>query len=320
MEKKVNINRSWDSTCILGFGAHAELKLLPALKEVGLNIGGVVSSKSDLKISGVKIFSQIEDAINFLPKNTLYIISSPPDMHYQQSKILVEAGKDIFIEKPAFTSINNLNDILTAAEKNNALVLEMLMYLESKVVKRIIKILKKNKSSVRNIQLKFLIPSIPKNTFRNESTLGCSLLSDMGCYPLSLLTYIGYDLSNLNLVSHQERQTKTIKFYIEGIFEHTSINIQIGLSNDYKNKVIIKFHDSHEIICEPFFYGRAGERKFIESNDNSVKEEIIYEKNSYELMFSRSRSDWMKVQKNRLDKLQQVTDAMQRLGKHAGFK
>ena len=129
MEKKVNINRSWDSTCILGFGAHAELKLLPALKEVGLNIGGVVSSKSDLKISGVKIFSQIEDAINFLPKNTLYIISSPPDMHYQQSKILVEAGKDIFIEKPAFTSINNLNDILTAAEKNNSLVLEMLMYL-----------------------------------------------------------------------------------------------------------------------------------------------------------------------------------------------
>ena len=47
----MNINRSWDSTCILGFGAHAELKLLPALKEVGLNIGGVVSSKSDLKIS-----------------------------------------------------------------------------------------------------------------------------------------------------------------------------------------------------------------------------------------------------------------------------
>ena len=79
------------------------------------------------------------------------------------------------------------------------------------------------------------------------------------------------------------------------------------------------------IICrflfvdKSYFFG-AGERKFIESNDNSVKEEIIYEKNSYELMFSRSRSDWMKIQKNRLDKLQQVTDAMQRLGKHAGFK
>ena len=75
-----------------------------------------------------------------------------------------------------------------------------------------------------------------------------------------------------------------------------------------------------KLFANLFFYGRAGERKFIESNDNSVKEEIIYEKNSYELMFSRSRSDWMKIQKNRLDKLQQVTDAMQRLGKHAGFK
>ena len=131
----MNNNKSWKSACIIGFGAHAELKLLPSLKNVGINVDGIISSKHDLKVNGTKIFSKIEDALRFLPKNTLYIISSPPDIHYQQAKILVNAGKDIFIEKPAFTSLSNLNDIVNLAEKNDSLVVEMLMYLESLAVK-----------------------------------------------------------------------------------------------------------------------------------------------------------------------------------------
>ena len=320
MEKEVIINRSWESACIVGYGTHAELKLLPSLKNVGINVDGIISSKPDLRVNGTKIFSKIEDALRFLPKNTLYIISSPPDIHYQQAKILVDAGKDIFIEKPAFTSLSNLNDIVNVAEKNDSLVVEMLMYLESLAVKKIIKILKENKNYLRNIHLQFFIPSIPKNSFRDESTLGCSLLSDMGCYPLSLLAHIGYDLSKLGLVCNKDNQTEFIRFCIEGLYDHTSINIQIGLSNAYKNKITIKFEDNHEITCEPFFYGRDGERKFIESKNDLIKEEIVYEKNAYELMFSRSRSDWMKIQKNKLDKLKYVTETMIGLGEQVGYK
>ncbi len=319
MGKEVNNSRSWDSACIVGFGSHAEFKLLPALKKAGIKLGGVVTSKKDLKIIGTKIFSKISDAVEFLPKNTLFIISSPPDIHYIQSKILVDAGKDIFVEKPAFTSSKNLNDLLKVAEENKSLVVEMLMYLESYTVKKIIKILGENKSSVRDIQLQFLIPSIPKNTFRDESTLGCSLLSDMGCYPLSLLANIGYDLSNLNHILNEENETEDTSFHMGGFSDNTKLDIQIGLSNQYKNKIVIKFQGGNEIMCEPFFYGREGERKFSESKDRSVKEEIFFEKNSFEIMFKRSRNDWIKIQKDRLDKLKYVTETLERLGDQVGF-
>ena len=59
---------------------------------------------------------------------------------------------------------------------------------------------------------------------------------------------------------------------------------------------------------------------FVENPNDLIKEEIVYEKNAYELMFSRSRSDWMKIQKNKLDKLKYATKTMIELGEQVGYK
>ena len=320
MENKVMHNLSWDNTCIVGFGGHAKDKLLPALKRVGLNINGVVSRDSRLNIDGAKTFSKISDAIKFLPVNTLFIISSPPDIHYLQAKELAMAGKDIFIEKPAFTSIKNLNELCNLANENGSLILEMFMYFENQAVKQIIKILKNDNNSINSIDLKFYIPSIPSGTFRNESTLGCSLLSDMGCYPLSLLAMAGHDLSNLNLENVREDVGENLKFCISGKSKNILIDIKIGINDDYLNNIAIQFKNNREIICEPFFYGRSGYRKLIEIEGELKNETKIFEKNAYELMFSKNRSDWIKTQKDRLNQMHIVTESLVRLGKQAGLR
>ena len=316
----MNHNSSWDSACIIGFGGHAKNKLLPALKKVGLNIDGVVSRNSRLKIDGAKTFSRISDAIKFLPVNTLFIISSPPDIHYLQAKELVMAGKDIFIEKPAFISIENLNELSKLANENGSLILEMFMYFENKVVEKIIKILKTDNSSIDSIDLKFYIPSIPSGTFRNESTLGCSLLSDMGCYPLSLLAMAGYDLSNLNLENVRKDVLENPKFCISGKSKKILIDIKIGVNDDYLNNIAIQFKNKHEILCEPFFYGRSGYRKLIKIEGKSKDENLIFEKDAYESMFSKDRSVWIKTQKDRLSQMHMVTEGLVRFGKQAGLR
>ena len=60
---------SWDCSCIIGFGNHAKSKILPALENVGIKIGGIVSSKDQLMLPGVEIFTNVADAIKFLPTN-----------------------------------------------------------------------------------------------------------------------------------------------------------------------------------------------------------------------------------------------------------
>ena len=55
-----------------------------------------------------------------------------------------------------------------------------------------------------------LIPAVPNKTFRTEVSLGNSLLSDMGCYPLSLLATAGYDIRNINLMITRSKAASSL--------------------------------------------------------------------------------------------------------------
>lgn len=312
-------NWSWDSVCVIGIGGHAKDKLLPAIEKAGLKIAGTVSRNSSFKIKGLRSFSTISEAVSNLPENTLFIISSPPSIHYSQVKTLIEARRDVFVEKPAFLSLDESYELTSLALKYGVILVEMLMYLENKSVQQIIFKIKAELNNIKNINSQFLLPSIPKGTFRTGKSIGNSLLSDMACYPLSLLAIADIDLSNLSLVFDNDNDTHNELFFIEGKSKQINIKIKIGLSKDYLNIIKIKYGNGHEICCEPFFYARDGYRKITKLNGERVVEEQIYETNSYELMFKRKRPEWHSEQKSRFNTLNLVSSAIERLGRQAKF-
>ena len=99
MENQINHNLSWDGVCVIGLGGHAKNKLLPGLEAAGLQVVGIVSRNPALTISGVQTFLTVADAISFLPKTTLFVIATPPNVHYAQVKAVIEADRDAFVEK-----------------------------------------------------------------------------------------------------------------------------------------------------------------------------------------------------------------------------
>jgi hypothetical protein len=313
-------DQSWKNVCIVGFGGHAKNKLLPALKKANLSLEGIVSRDKQISKKGVKIFYKISDAIKNLPKNTLFIIASPPDVHYEQAKVLIKAGRDIFVEKPALTSLKNSVELVQLASKKGVVMVEMLMYLENKTVKKIIDELKNKKNLINSLKFEFLIPSIPEGTYRNESTLGNSLLSDMACYPLSFLSIAGYDLSNLNLVPCKKDSNQNAIFVVKGKSKNIDINIKVGHDKEYSNCCSINFTNNLQTICKPFFYGRSGYREIIKINGTEQKCEQVFENNAYEIMFLKKKTEWIESQKERLDNLKIVSECLEHLGRQAGFK
>ena len=263
MENQINNNLPWNGVCVIGLGAHAQNKLLPGLEAVGLKVIGVVSRNSTLAISGVQVFLTVTDAISFLPKTTLFVIAAPPNVHYVQVKAVIEADRDVFVEKPAFLSLKESVELSKLASKRGVVLVEMLMYLENNSVQQIIDELKCASGSVKNIECQFLIPSVPLGTFRTEVSLGNSLLSDMACYPLSMLAIAGYDLCNLVLVADNLRTKQNLTFCIKGKAQQTNIHIRVGCDGQYQNKGKLEFDGNREISCEPFFYGREGHRALI---------------------------------------------------------
>jgi hypothetical protein len=317
MENQINRNSSWNSVCVIGLGGHAKNKLIPGLEAAGLQVAGIVSR--NLALSGIQTFLTVADAISCLPETTLFVIATPPNIHYAQVKAVIEAGRDVFVEKPAFLSHKESVELSRLACEHDVVLVEMLMYLENNSVQRIIDELKCASGSVKNIECQFLIPSVPPGTFRTESSLGNSLLSDMACYPLSLLAIAGYDLSNFVLVADNLGTKQNPTFCIKGNSQQTNIHIRVGLNGQYRNKVKLAFDDDRQVSCEPFFYGREGHRKLIRTTSAGILTEKIHETNAYERMFLRKRSEWLATQESRCDALSLVSDSLERLGRQAGM-
>jgi len=318
-ENRINRNSSWDSVCVIGLGDHAKNKLIPGLEAAGLQVVGIVSRNPALAISGVKTFLTVSNAISCLPKTTLFVIATPPNAHYAQVKAVIEADRDVFVEKPAFLSLKESVELSRWAGERGVVLVEMLMYLENNSVQQIIDELKCASGSIKNIECQFLIPSVPLGTFRTEVSLGNSLLSDMACYPLSLLAIAGYDLSNLVLVADNFGAKQNLTFCIKGKSQQTNIHIRVGRDGQYRNKVKLVFDGDREINCEPFFYGREGHRALIRSTKAGASLNQIFERNTYELMFLRKRPEWIATQKSRLDALDLVSESLERLGRQAGL-
>ena len=140
------------------------------------------------------------------------------------------------LKKPAFLSLKESVELSRLASERGVVLVEMLMYLENNSVQQIIDELKCESGSVKNIECQFLIPSVPLGTFRTEVSLGNSLLSDMACYPLSMLAIAGYDLSNLVLVADNHGAKQNLTFCIEGKAQQTNINIRVGRDGQYRKQ------------------------------------------------------------------------------------
>ena len=318
-ENQINSNLSWDGVCVIGLGNHAKNKLIPGLEAAGLQVIGVVSRNPALAISDVQMFLTVADATLHLPKTTLFVIATPPNVHYVQVKAVIEAGRDVFIEKPAFLSLNESAELSRLASERGVVLVEMLMYLENNSVQQIIRELEDASGSVKNVECQFLIPSIPPRTFRTEESLGNSLLSDMACYPLSLLALAGYDLSNLVLVADTLKTKQNPTFLIKGKSQKTNIHIRVGHDSVYRNRLMLEFDDGRQVSCEPFFYGREGYRKLTRANSTGILTEQIHETNGYESMFLRKRSEWVATQESRYDALGKVSHSLETLGRQAGI-
>ena len=69
----------------------------------GKKIIGIVSRSNNLYVRKYKRFKYLDQAINLLPKNTIFVVSTPPDTHFNLIKKLVAKRKNVIVEKAIFT-------------------------------------------------------------------------------------------------------------------------------------------------------------------------------------------------------------------------
>jgi len=233
--------------------------------------------------TGVKVFTDLAIMLADDNIDAVYI-ASPNNLHAKQAIQCLNAGKHVLGEKPSAVNSNELNEILSAAIKNNRCFMEAMMSLHlpnfSLVKQHLPRIGKPRKyfgqycqySSRYGLALKLLAEKKPEkipNTFLPE--FGNGALIDLGIYPLYPVVALWGDPDSISA---------------QGVMLETGVDGAGDLQLDYGDKVA---SISFSKICngENFveFQGELG-RLRIEFVSLMRKVELFLNDGSYELLSS----------------------------------
>jgi hypothetical protein len=301
--------------CVVGLGNHARTKLIPALLANGQQIVGLVTSQCGGNLPPSQVFRSVEDALKALPSDTAFVIATPPALHFAQAMAVIEAGRDLFLEKPAFVTWRDASEVIDAAARCGTVVVEGFMYRYTKLYRRAQRYWQAERASVRAVEAVFLVPSQSAGSFRHQRDVASSSLYDIGCYALSLFVDMNIGLHNLEIAKVAfagdcEREALSLTGAEYGV----RLAVRVGVGPVYENWLSIRDKHGQTETFSPFFYGRTGDRVISHALTSGLTDEIVPEHNAFQEMFLVPRGAWLGDQAARGLGIIEVTGALERLG------
>jgi hypothetical protein len=304
----------FDLFCVVGLGNHARTKLIPAIQANGQRLVGVVSSHERYPGIDAEIFRDLEQAIGALPSGVAFVVATPPAIHFEQASLILDGNFDLFLEKPAFVVRAEAAVIADRSARGMRLVIEGLMYLYTGLYREFKKFWSEAGHLAERIEIDFLIDQLPNGTFRSRRGLASSPLFDIGCYPMTLLAEIGLEVRGLKLTSLENAgDPNKTRISMACWAGDKRIEINIGMSDTYKNSVNVNLVDGRAVEFSPFFFGRAGQRAITTSKEGHVSKRYIDESDAFRTMLAMPRAVWRSTQPERLRQMIDVTGQLEHL-------
>lgn len=309
-------NDQFRKFCIVGVGGHARTKLIPAIQSNGQQVTAVVSSQPAKNFPDAAVFPRLEDAVEKLPRDATFFIATPPALHFEQARLVLQKGFDLFLEKPAFVTRREAEEIASLCEGPPVVLVEGFMHRYTRLHSELLKVWTSSRGRVRRIEIKFLIDKMPAGTFRSETQIASSGIFDIGCYPVSLLNDLGLGQANLEVSEvHFAGNPDKMRIRITGSAGEIAIGIDIGVGDAYANSVCLHLGDRETICFAPFFYGRRAERSITTSSGEDTRTETFLDENAFEVMLARPRDAWRRDQTERCMQMIEVAGWLERLAK-----
>jgi predicted dehydrogenase len=224
-------------------------------------------------ISKTKNFNDKKNLINNISNSYLDVIKSkevdivfiglPNNLHYEYSKLALQNGKHVLVEKPACTDANQFNDLLGISQKNNLKIFEGIYFRSHPNILEIIKILKKNnfKNLTKIISefgndalggkkifgIRFKKPNENNRLFAPKLFGGAVL--DTGCYPITFANIFLKEF-NYEYLNHRDIIDKKSSIGSTGVdmeselfLNHNNVEVKLktSLINNLKNSIQMEF-------------------------------------------------------------------------------
>lgn len=247
---------------IWGTSLHSTKKIYPSIENIkNFNFVGYLSrsnKKSHLISEKYKVYNSKKLFLSN-PNMQFVVIATPPALHYENAMEALMEGKNIIVEKPISQKKEDTFKLIEKAKELNLLIIEAYYYQYHDQYKTIKNIFFENKDNVFSLISKFGIPSLERESFRDNLTLGASAFWDIGCYPISLISDF-FDLKELKVITTKISPYSLNQIDVNGMSNIISclnqhIILQWGMDISYQNSIEIwgkSFHlHSDYIFSKP---------------------------------------------------------------------
>lgn len=138
---------------------------------------------------GTMVMSDDIDAI-YLPL--------PPAIHYKWTKLALESGKHVLVEKPFTIALSDTEELIGIARKHNLAIHEDYMFVYHNQIKAINDIIASGEiGKVRHYRIQFGFPRRAANDFRYKKALGGGALLDAGGYTIKYASFLLGDTARM---------------------------------------------------------------------------------------------------------------------------
>jgi len=299
VDKKITINKSElqnsseVSIGVIGAGNFAKIVMLPVLKESGANLVGISSAKGLSSSIAAKKFgfsystTDYSELLKDEKINTIFITTR----HNSHASLIIEsleAGKNVFVEKPLAIDIEQLADVVKVCNRlaDEGKMPHLMVGFNRRFSPFIKDIYSKTKGRSSGLAMNMTINAgaLPKDLWVNDPKVGGGRMIGEGCHFIDTMSYLASSkvssVSSIALNQEQELAIKNDNTIVNMTFEDGSIGILSYLSNG--NKSYPK--EQMSLFCEGKVYeldnykrvngfGSGSMKKF--SQDKGHKEEMI---------------------------------------------
>lgn len=177
---------------VWGLGRHAVRRVLPALAQSrAVRVAGICTrnqerGRAEAARYVCEYFATPDLMLRDSRVDVVYVVT-PTGLHFAHSRLALEAGKHVWCEKPLTHSHSTTCGLFELAERAGLTLASGLMYKyhpQFAALKRVIE--DQIIGAMKTISIRFGMPSLGVETFREHADLGGGALLDLGCYPFSI--------------------------------------------------------------------------------------------------------------------------------------
>ncbi len=174
---------------LIGYSRIARRRIIPALKEAGVNRLDIAShglaktARAESTVPGY-IFDSYSDALNKSNADIVYI-SLVNSNHFPWAEKALAKKFHVIVDKPAFTSLSDAEKLVAFAKENKLMLAEANVFSFHPQITMIHEMFAKAEVSPTRVSAIFSFPPLRSDDFRYKKDLGGSAIYDLGPYAVA---------------------------------------------------------------------------------------------------------------------------------------